>query len=185
MVAALAAFLVVASPLGQPAAVAAKSTSCARDAPRIGPFSRPFANSWQVSDIRSAARLLSFRPLVPKRWGRPFRVYVQARSIERRQRMFGLVYRRAPADWVQISESLAGAPQAVYDELIVDLARRDLCGSDARLVRLADGSRALTIRTDDRFVVNFRRGRVGVLLLGPAQAFSRSEALALANELVS
>ncbi len=56
-----------------------------------------------------------------------------------------MVYRETDDDWFQLTQSLAGAPRSTYEALARDLARRDPCGSDARLARLANGSLALVI----------------------------------------
>ncbi len=157
-----------------------RADSCATRPAAIGPRTVPFGHARQLHSVGAARALLPFRPVVPRTLGRPFRTYV--RAGERRFRALGLVYRETDDDWFQLTQSLAGAPRSTYEALARDLARRDPCGSDARLVRLADGSLAVVIAERDRLVIDFRRGRLSLMILGPRRSLSRAEALRIANE---
>ena len=157
----------------------ALADTCGRTPSALGPRSVPFGNARQQPSLAVARGRLSFAAVVPRSFGRPFRIWASAG--ERQFRSLGVVYRRTDRDWFQLNQSLAGSSRPTYDAVARDVARRDPCGLDARLARLDDGSLALVIVAPDRTVVNFRRGTLSFQVLGPAGALGRHEAVRLAN----
>ena len=139
------------------------------------------AGGRQLPSLAAARRLIVFEPRTPS--GRPFRIYVspESRPVHRR---LTLVYRSATGHRYALSQGVAGESQARFGAFARDVARRDPCGSQGSIVRLADGNIALLIEARDRRVLDFRAGKLELQLLGAPGTFSRARALALANVLL-
>lgn len=160
----------------------AAADTCGRTPSGIGPRTAPSGLARQQPSLDVALAGLPFRPVVPRSFGRPFRIWV--RAGEPRFRSLGLVYRRSEREWFQVSQSRSTTARAVQEAFARDVAQRDPCGFDARLARLAGGSLALVIVAPDRVVVNFRRGGLDFQVLG-SRALGRREVVRLANVLAA